>query len=247
METTKELLLHMMQRYDIGKKPLAKLLGWGETTVMRYLDGVEPNAEFLRRIRELAKNPWEYVVLLEKNGEVLTRTAYQKTKRAVYREIFCDRSTEAMQYVVSLADGDIAPYRVIAVLYYAQVCSLVIRGVPLFEEEAEFARERVTVYPRLYRQMMTYGVRVVYPELSTLSAEEQEYLKSVWQVLNGYSPNAIKAVLKRDKRRIRKNLKEKADQMTTEEIKGQYENVFRKNRVESPTQLKQFLSASLKE
>ena len=226
---------------------MSKLLGWGETTVIRYMDGVEPNAEFLRRIQELSESPWEYAMLLEKNGEVLTGTAYRKTKRAVYREIFCDRSTEAMQYVIALVGGDIAPSRVIAVLYYAQVCSVVFRGEPLFEEEAEFAVKVSSVYPRLFRQMMTYGIRDLQPELATLSEEEQEYLRTVWQVLNGYSPNAIKAVLLRDKKRIRRHLKEKADRMTTEETKGQYENVFRKYGVENTAQLKQFFSTSLKE
>ena len=42
MESTKERLLSLMEQYEIGKKPLSRLLGWGETTVMRYLDGVEP-------------------------------------------------------------------------------------------------------------------------------------------------------------------------------------------------------------
>lgn len=247
METTKEKLLSMMQRYEIGKKPLARLLGWGETTVMRYLDGVEPQGEFLRRIEELAGNPWEYARLLEKNGDVLTGTAYRKTKRAVYREIFCDRSTEAMQHVIALADGDIAPYRVIAVLYYAQVCSVVFRGEPLFEEEAEFAIKGISVYPRLYRQLKLYGVRVIRPDVSTLSVEEQNCIREVWQELNRYSPNAIKAILVRDKKRIRRHSKEKADKLTAEEIKRQYETLFRKYGVECPLQLRQFFAASLKE
>ena len=161
--------------------------------------------------------------------------------------MFCDRSTEAMQYVISLAEGDIAPSRVIAVLYYAQVCSVVLRGDTLFEEQAEFSVKGSSVYPRLYRQMRVYGVKELQPELATLTEAEQEYLKTVWQVLNGYSPNAIKAVLLRDKKRIRRHLKEKADRMTTEETKGQYETLFRKYGVESPVQLKQFFSASLKE
>jgi len=247
METTKEQLLSMMQRYEIGKKPLAKLLGWGETTVLRYLDGVEPNGEFARRIEELAKNPWEYALLLERNGEVLTGTAYKKTRKAVLREIFCDRSTEAMQYVISLAEGDIAPYRVVAVLYYAQVCALVLHGEPLFEEEAEFAVKGTSVYPRLYEQMRNYGIKVMQPEVSSLSAAEQECLKSVWQVLNGYSPNAIKTVLLRDKKKLRRNLKGMADKIPTEILKGQYETAFKKAGVEHAVQLKQFFSASLKE
>jgi len=246
MKTTKELLLLMMQRYEIGKKPLSRLLGWGDTTVMRYLDGVEPNQEFFRRIEELAENPWRYARVLEQNREKLTDTAYRKTKKAVYREIFCDRSTEAMQYVVGLAEGDIAPYRVMSVLYYAQVCSMVLRGLPLFEEEADFSPGQPNVYPRLYQMMKQYGIRVFHPDISSFSTEEQEYLKQVYQVLNGYSPNALKALHIREKRRIRRHLKGEADRLTMEALKGQYETGFRKSAVINPEDLRLYLADALK-
>ena len=246
MKTTKELLLLMMQRYEIGKKPLSRLLGWGDTTVMRYLDGVEPNQEFFRRIEELAENPWRYARVLEQNKEKLTDTAYRKTRKAVYREIFCDRSTEAMQYVVGLAEGDIAPYRVMTVLYYAQVCSMVLRGLPLFEEEADFSPGQPMVYPRLYQMMKQYGIREFHPDISSFSTEEQEYLNQVYQVMNGYSPNALKALHIREKRRIRRHLKSGADRLSMEALKGQYESGFRKLLIEKPEDLKLYLADSLK-
>lgn len=246
MKTTKELLLFMMQRYEIGKKPLSRLLGWGDTTVMRYLDGVEPNREFAGRIEELAENPWRYAKVLEQNKEKLTDTAYRKTRKAVYREIFCDRSTEAMQYVVALADGDIAPYRVMSVLYYAQVCSMVLRGEPMFEEEADFSPGQPMVYPRLYQLMKQYGIRVFQPDISSFSTEDQEYLKQVYLVLNGYSPNALKALHAREKRRIRRHLKTEADRMSADALKGQYESGFRKSEVEKPEDLKKYISDALK-
>lgn len=246
MKTTKELLLLMMQRYEIGKKPLSRLLGWGDTTVMRYLDGVEPNREFASKIEQLAENPWEYAEVLEQNKNKLTSTAYRKTRKAVYREIFCDRSTEAMQYVVTLADGDISPYRVMMVLYYAQVCSMVLRGNPLFEEEADFSPGQPLVYPRLYGQMKAYGVRMLKPETVSFSNEEQECLKQVYLVLNGYSPNALKALSSREKRRIRRHLKTEADHLSLDGLKGQYESGFKKSGVERPEDLKKYISDSLK-
>ena len=246
MKNTKELLLYMMQRYEIGKKPLSRLLGWGDTTVMRYLDGIEPNREFAGRIELLAENPWAYADLLEKNKENLTDTAYRKTRKAVYREIFCDRSTEAMQYVVALAEGDIAPYRVMMVLYYSQVCSLVLRGLPLFEEDADFSPGRQLVYPRLYQQMMEYGVKMLQPETASFSTEEQEYLKQVYLVLNGYGPNALKGLYARAKRRIRRHLKNEADRLSADALKGQYETGFRKSGVERPEDLKKYISDALK-
>lgn len=246
MKTTKELLLFMMQRYEIGKKPLSRLLGWGDTTIMRYLDGVDPNREFAARIEQLAESPLEYAGVLEKNRDKITETAYRKTRKAVYREIFCDRSTEAMQYVIALAEGDIAPYRVMMVLYYAQVCSLVLRGEPLFEEEADFSPGQSLIYPRLYEQLQEYGVRILKPETGSLSVEEQECLKQVYLVLNGFSPNALKALSSRAKRRIRRHLKTEADRLSMEGLKVQYESGFKKSGVEKPEDLKKYIAEALK-
>ena len=36
----------ILDRYRIGKKPLAKLLGWGETTIIRYMEGDVPTNEY---------------------------------------------------------------------------------------------------------------------------------------------------------------------------------------------------------
>ena len=245
-DDTKELLLSMMQRYDIGKKPLSRLLGWGDTTVMRYLDGVEPNREFAARIQELAENPHIFADILEKNKEKLTDTAYRKASRAVYREIFCDRSTEAAQYVIELAEGDIAPYRVMMVLYYSQICSMVLWGLPILEEAADFSADQQLVYPKLYQKMMQYGLKRMTPEASSLSSQEQDCLKQVYLVLNGYSPNALKGLYARAKHRIRRHLKQEADQLLPETLKNEYENDFYNSGVECPGDLKKYISYALK-
>ena len=36
----------LLQKYNIGKKPLALLLGWGEATLLRYFDGFTPRREY---------------------------------------------------------------------------------------------------------------------------------------------------------------------------------------------------------
>ncbi len=244
--TTREYLESMMQRYKIGAKPLSKLLGWGETTVMRYLDGIEPNREFAAKIKELSINPWGYARVLEDNRDKLTEVAYRKSKKAVQQEIFFDRSTEAMQYVVELADGDIAPYRVMMVLYYAQVCSMVFREFPLFEEEADFSAGQKAVYPVLYGLMRKYGVQRRLPEMLSFSKEEQEYLTAVYQLLNSLSPNALKALYAREKRRLRRHLKSDADKLSLDDLKGQYEMVFKKIGVNAVEELKLYLSYMLR-
>lgn len=246
MSTVKEQLFFLMEHYHIGKKPLSKILGWGDTTIMRYLNGVEPNREFSIKIQQLVENPWEYVKILEQNKEHITETAYKKTKKAVYQEILKDRSIEAMQYVITLADADIAPYRVITVLYYAQVCSLVFRGLPLLEEEADFSVTQTIVYPKLYHQMKQYGLHLLSPECSSFSDEEQNYLKQVYSILNGYSPNALKTLFIREKRRIRRKLGSEITQIGQEVLTNQYDEMMKKAGFCDVSDLKNYFSKVLK-
>ena len=248
MESTREQLLSLMEKYEIGKKPLSRLLGWGETTVMRYLDGVEPNREFAFKIEELSKDPWQYAKLLEQRGDVLTDTAYKKTRRAVYRQMFCDKSTEAMQYVIGLAEGDISPFRVVAVLYYAQVYSLVCRGMPMFEEEVSVEASKKTPYPRLYEQLLQYGIKMRLPEESALSEEDKKFLEGVFRILNGYSPNALRAVWKREKRQLKKYVPSKESGcLNTEELHHYYEAALQKTGRQSVEDLKNYFALRLRE
>lgn len=244
MSVVKEQLLSIMERYHIGKKPLSKLLGWGDTTIMRYLNGVEPNYEFAMKIQHLAENPFEYIQILEQNKGYITETAYKKTKKAVYKQLFLNRSIEAMQHVITLAKGDIAPYRVVSVLYYAQVCSLVLRGLPLFEEEVDFSASQSNFYPRLYEQMRNYGIHLICSEHSSFLIEEQEYLKQVYLILNGYSPNALKTLFIREKRRIRRNLGQEVTLVNHEILAKQYEE--KKVVLKSVADLKKYFFEVLK-
>ena len=36
----------ILTKYDVGKRPLSLLLGWGEGTVTRYLDGDIPTKQY---------------------------------------------------------------------------------------------------------------------------------------------------------------------------------------------------------
>lgn len=249
MESTRERLLFLMEQYEIGKKPLSRLLGWGETTVMRYLDGAEPNREFALRIEELSKDPWQYAELLERRRDVLTDTAYKKTRRAAYRRMFCDKSTEAMQYVIGLAEGDISPYRVIAVLYYAQVYSLVCRGLPIFEEEVSVEAKQKTPYPKLYQRLLQYGIRIRLPEEGALSIEDRAFLENTYQVLNGYSPNAIRTVWNKEKRQMKRHaLCSGTDgSLAAEKLRSYYEAVLQKTGKQSAEDLKRYFALRLKE
>ena len=64
---TSDEIIQILEKYRIGKKPLAKLLGWGETTIIRYIEGDIPTKEYSIKLRTLLDNPEFYYDLLVKS------------------------------------------------------------------------------------------------------------------------------------------------------------------------------------
>ena len=79
----KELISNLLEKYNIGKKPFSLLLGWGETTIIRYLDGESgPSEKYFSILNEL-KDPEKYLSLLNVNKNNISKVAYIKSLNAV--------------------------------------------------------------------------------------------------------------------------------------------------------------------
>jgi len=63
--------------YNIGQKPLASLLGWGETTIIRYVKGLTPTKEYSQTLKKLM-NPQYMFELYLNNKESLTDVSQRK-------------------------------------------------------------------------------------------------------------------------------------------------------------------------
>ena len=68
---TSDEIRQILEKYRIGKKPLAKLFGWGETTIIRYMEGDIPTNEYSTKLKCLLDNPEYYYELLIKDKTVL--------------------------------------------------------------------------------------------------------------------------------------------------------------------------------
>ena len=72
------------EKYDIGKRPLSLLLGWGEQTFSRYYDGDMPTKQYSDILTRIYNEPQFYSELLELNkGNLKSTLAYEKSHRAV--------------------------------------------------------------------------------------------------------------------------------------------------------------------
>ena len=68
VDEIKEILV----KYNIKKRPLSLLLGWGEVTITRYLDGDLPTKNYSDKLKLVLNNADEMSNLLESNKDKIS-------------------------------------------------------------------------------------------------------------------------------------------------------------------------------
>ena len=131
----KEELLELIKRYNIGKKPLSKLLGWGETTVLLYsaMDEI-PDNEYTERLYQLYVDKGQYLEVLMNNKSNITDIAYRKSLRAIHQPILDNRILMVAQFVMDINRKEISQARLEVILLWSQIASLVLMDKPLFDD-----------------------------------------------------------------------------------------------------------------
>ncbi len=199
MADTKQQLTEIIEKYNIGKKPLSKLLGWGVTTVMNQLRSDFASPEFAEKINEIYLSPYAFLEILEQNKRRITDVAYRKARKAVELQIFKDKSTLLVMYLLRHSNHDIAPYQVVAALFYSQAMSVLLSGMPLFDDDIFYVHKSYIPYPGIYAGLIKQETKLVRTEADVLTQAEKDLIGGVNKVLSGFSPNAVRAMLKADK------------------------------------------------
>ena len=79
-----EKILEICEKYNISKRPLSLLLGWGEQTYSRYCNGDIPSKQYSDILNKIYESPVFYSELLENNKEKLpSEITYKKSKEVV--------------------------------------------------------------------------------------------------------------------------------------------------------------------
>lgn len=196
-------LKELLERYCIGKKPLAALLGWGATTVLRYAEGVCPSGEYAEHLKRIYEEPLAYLELLEEHKERLTPIAYKKSKNAVLRYLSSSTLRCGVQYLIERSEADISPYRIVMTLFYAQAFSLALTDNALFEEECELSGEGEIPYANLYEQLKHRSAGYSFGAAGLLTVGEEYFIDVAYEMLLWYGPAEIKTVFSSERRYIR--------------------------------------------
>lgn len=188
----------ILDRYRIGKKPLAKLLGWGETTIIRYMEGDIPTNEYSNKLKTILDDPEYYYDLLCRKRDCLTGVAFKKSKKAVMSKIMATKIYAVAYYVVNKCGAEICPSYVQYILYYSQVFSLAFYDKELFQEECGINSEHMP-FLKLFEGMRRCGIHAMEGGEEFLALEETVLIDAVMDSFFWYGPKALIAFITYEK------------------------------------------------
>ena len=148
------------QKYDIGKRPLSLLLGWGEQTFTRYYDGDVPSRQYSDMLMRIYDDPKYYSELLEANkGNLKSSLAYSKSRHAVDKLLYLPDDSESkinvvIRYLLNQCE-DVTPLALQKALYYIQGFYYAFFNTFVFSEDCQ-AWAHGPVYRDIYFRYRNY-------------------------------------------------------------------------------------------
>lgn len=197
---TIEEIQQIIKKYNIGAGPLAQVMGFGEITITRYLNGQLPSKNNSERLLEVLASYRRMEELLEKNKESVSDVAYRKCREAIdhYNEFHGERKIEVVTRYLLCKVCDITPLALQKILYYAQAFYFALFGEELFADKCQ-AWAHGPVYPDVYYKYRAYGYNPIdYPvmgccdDFAELTEKETEFLDSIIAAFGCYSGSILK-------------------------------------------------------
>lgn len=197
-----ENILEIPKKYNIGKRPLSLLLGWGEQTFSRYCDGDMPTKQYSMILKRIFNEPRYYLELLEENKERLkSKSTYDKSKEATDMLILEQQSSSeskidsVVNYLLCECE-DITPLALQKILYYIQGFYYAFLNKFIFEENCE-AWVHGPVFRDIYYKYKEYKFDPIrgydVSKESDLSVSEKAIIDSVVKNLGCYSGKVLES------------------------------------------------------
>ncbi len=195
----------ILEKYNIGKRPLSLLLGWGELTLTRYLDGDIPTKQYSETLRKILNETDYMKELLEKNKGVLTNIAYKRCSETLSNiednKLLDFSSPNKIDHVVKyllVNLADITPLALQKLLYYSQGFFKIFTGEYLFSNDCE-AWVHGPVYKNVYQQYKDYGYNLIVNDSSKcidieLTRLEKEVVDNVIRNFGCYSGKVLEVM-----------------------------------------------------
>ncbi len=162
------LITALLKKYNIEKRPMSKLLGLGELTITRYIDGQLPSKRYSDILIDVFNNEQRMKMYAEKNKEAVSEGTYQKVFRAIEsceREKNFDSMAERVALYVIASGRDVTNLFLQKILYYVKAISFLFEGTSIIPEPCE-AWKFGPVFPMVYEKYKEFGKQEISVHLS---------------------------------------------------------------------------------
>lgn len=197
-----EKIMEIPQKYNIGKRPLSLLLGWGEQTFSRYYDGDMPTQQYSATLQKIYEDPEYYLSILESNKDKLkSQSSYEKSKLAAQMLLGTQQVSGiakidvVVNYLLNKCE-DITPLALQKLLYYVQGFYYAFVNQFIFDENCE-AWIHGPVFRDIYFKYREYRFDPIsvseIDEDFNLTVSEKAIIDSVIKNLSCYSGKVLEA------------------------------------------------------
>lgn len=196
---TVEEMEELLEKYNIGKKPASCVLGLGEITLTRYLDGQNPTKENSDFLKMILANPNLYELYLMTNEDKITEIAFKKslgkTKQLILSSEHSKLYSTAL-YIIKRLD-ETSPLTLQKLLYFINGFSKKILNNYIFNDRPE-AWVHGPVYREIYDCFSYYKYdNIDYSEVLedyeyNLSKQEQQYINKMLSLFGCYSGKVLR-------------------------------------------------------
>ena len=239
---------------------LSLVLGWGEVTIIRYLEGSTPEKAYSDILKKVLEDPNTLYEYLEKNKDLITKVAYKKTLGKIMElKLTEDQSKIYLisKHIIAKME-DITPLALQKILYYIQGFSTYFFDKPIFNDNAE-AWVHGPVYREIYDRFSYYRYNPIsknefesYNEIDSLNEKE---LKLIDSVINNFGVYSGKTLEKMTHTTIpweegRKELSEEeysSNIIDTETMKDYFINIGKKYKMKDVSDISKYASSMFKE
>lgn len=194
-----EEIKEILEQYRIGKKPLSKLLGWGEVTIIRYINGDIPTKIYSDELYHILKDVNYMEEILENNKSEVTLRTYNSVKNAIEllksnRNIRQKDIDLVAEYIIKTCQ-EITPLALQKILYYAQAFHMAFFGENLFQDDCE-AWVNGPVYANIYNKYKSFGssnidVEVIDDVDEIIDEEKRELIDIIIKCFGYYNGKAL--------------------------------------------------------
>lgn len=186
----------ILKRYNIEKRPLSNLLGLGELTITRYLDGQLPSRRYSDLLLKISDDDNAMKEILNKNKCNITEKAYSKSMRAISdREDLLKNNTkiELISLYVIKSSYEVTNLSLQKLLYYIKAFGFIMLKKDVLNESCE-AWVYGPVFPTVYEKYKKFGCEIISNEdlnmnfENLLSDEERsmiDYVLKCFGIYNG--------------------------------------------------------------